>query len=111
MLEGLDTYYVYDTSSFFFVQDQKLKNVVMIGSQGSLEEKTITVCYGSDFVNVMFVNFCCAKKETAQPRRNHAAAPNAPCARTASVTSREKPDGIIRGRKCVSVGPEYIEWW
>ncbi|XP_045447593.1 1-phosphatidylinositol 4,5-bisphosphate phosphodiesterase classes I and II [Melitaea cinxia] len=47
-------------------KDQKTRNVVLIGSHGSLEEKTVTVCYGADFVNVTFVNFCCTKKEIAQ---------------------------------------------
>ncbi|XP_050673810.1 1-phosphatidylinositol 4,5-bisphosphate phosphodiesterase classes I and II isoform X1 [Leptidea sinapis] len=47
-------------------KDQKIRNVVLIGSQGSLEDKTVTVCYGADFVNVTFVNFCCTKKEIAQ---------------------------------------------
>ncbi|VVC89976.1 unnamed protein product, partial [Leptidea sinapis] len=35
--------------------DQKIRNVVLIGSQGSLEDKTVTVCYGADFVNVTFM--------------------------------------------------------
>ncbi|KAJ0175418.1 hypothetical protein K1T71_008577 [Dendrolimus kikuchii] len=47
-------------------KDPKIRNVVLIGSQGSLEEKTVTVCYGADFVNVTFINFCCTKKEIAQ---------------------------------------------
>ncbi|KPJ14367.1 1-phosphatidylinositol-4,5-bisphosphate phosphodiesterase classes I and II [Papilio machaon] len=46
--------------------DQKIRNVVLIGSQGSLEEKTVTVCYGADFVNVTFVNFCCTRRDIAQ---------------------------------------------
>ncbi|XP_075974138.1 1-phosphatidylinositol 4,5-bisphosphate phosphodiesterase classes I and II-like isoform X2 [Anticarsia gemmatalis] len=47
-------------------KDQKIRNLVLIGSQGSLEEKTVTVCYGADFVNVTFINFCCTRKEIAQ---------------------------------------------
>ncbi|KAL0880660.1 hypothetical protein ABMA27_001879 [Loxostege sticticalis] len=47
-------------------KDPKIRHVVLIGSQGSLEEKTVTVCYGADFVNVTFVNFCCTRKEIAQ---------------------------------------------
>ncbi|RVE52618.1 hypothetical protein evm_002737 [Chilo suppressalis] len=47
-------------------KDPKIRNVVLIGSQGSLEEKTVSVCYGADFVNVTFVNFCCTRKEIAQ---------------------------------------------
>ena len=37
-----------------------------LGSQDTLEEKTVTVCYGSDFVNVQFINFCCTSKKIAQ---------------------------------------------
>ncbi|NP_001165392.1 phospholipase C beta 1 [Bombyx mori] len=47
-------------------KDPKIRNVVLIGSQGSLEEKTVTVCHGTDFVNVNFINFCCTRKEIAQ---------------------------------------------
>ncbi|XP_068632892.1 1-phosphatidylinositol 4,5-bisphosphate phosphodiesterase classes I and II [Battus philenor] len=47
-------------------KDPKIRHVVLIGSQGSLEEKTVTVCYGADFVNVTFVNFCCTRKDIAQ---------------------------------------------
>ncbi|XP_045768316.1 1-phosphatidylinositol 4,5-bisphosphate phosphodiesterase classes I and II [Maniola jurtina] len=47
-------------------KDQKIRNVVLIGAQGSLEEKTVTVCHGADFVNVTFVNFCCTRKDIAQ---------------------------------------------
>ncbi|KAJ8721666.1 hypothetical protein PYW07_002441 [Mythimna separata] len=47
-------------------KDPKIRNVVLIGSQGSLEEKTVTVCHGADFVNVTFINFCCTRKEIAQ---------------------------------------------
>lgn len=34
-----------------------------MGSQDSLEDKTLTVCYGSDFVNVQVINFCANKAE------------------------------------------------
>ncbi len=37
-----------------------------MGLQDTLEEKTVTVCYGSDFVNVNFINFSCTRKEVAQ---------------------------------------------
>jgi len=39
-----------------------------MGAQEPLEDKTLTVCYGSDFVNPNFVNFCCSNKETAEVR-------------------------------------------
>lgn len=37
-----------------------------LGSQDTLEEKTVTVCFGADFVNVSFINFCATRKEIAQ---------------------------------------------
>ena len=39
-----------------------------MGSTGTLEDKTVTVCYGPDIVNLTFVNFCCLKPETAKVR-------------------------------------------
>lgn len=47
-------------------QDMKLRQIVTMGSQDTLEEKTVTVCYGADFVNVNFINFCCTRKEIAR---------------------------------------------
>ncbi|XP_046389160.1 1-phosphatidylinositol 4,5-bisphosphate phosphodiesterase classes I and II [Ischnura elegans] len=47
-------------------KDPKLKQIVTMGSQDTLEEKTVTVCCGSDFVNLTFTNFCCTKKEIAK---------------------------------------------
>ncbi|XP_014251862.1 1-phosphatidylinositol 4,5-bisphosphate phosphodiesterase classes I and II isoform X2 [Cimex lectularius] len=48
-------------------KDPKLRlNVTMGSSQDLLEDKTVTLCHGSDFVNLTFINFCCTKKETAQ---------------------------------------------
>lgn len=43
-----------------------MKSLVNIGSQDSLEDKTLTVCYGSDFVNMNFINFCATRAEIAQ---------------------------------------------
>ena len=39
-----------------------------MGSTGTLEDKTLTVCYGPDVVNVTFVNFCCNSRDTAKVR-------------------------------------------
>ncbi|KAG4072367.1 hypothetical protein HA402_004299 [Bradysia odoriphaga] len=47
-------------------RDSKLRQIVTLGSQDTLEEKTVTVCFGSDFVNVTFINFCATRKEIAQ---------------------------------------------
>ncbi|XP_026463392.1 1-phosphatidylinositol 4,5-bisphosphate phosphodiesterase classes I and II-like [Ctenocephalides felis] len=47
-------------------KDPKLKQIVTMGSQDTLEEKTVTICYGADFVNLNFVNFCCTRKDIAQ---------------------------------------------
>lgn len=51
---------------FIYFQDSKLRQIVTLGSQDTLEEKTVTICHGCDFVNVTFVNFCCTKREIAQ---------------------------------------------
>lgn len=47
-------------------KDPKLKHIVTMGPQDTLEEKTVTVCYGSDFVNLSFINFCCTRKDIAE---------------------------------------------
>ncbi|KAH8241853.1 hypothetical protein KR026_007569 [Drosophila bipectinata] len=47
-------------------KENKLRQIVTLGPQDTLEEKTVTVCHGSDFVNMTFVNFCCTRKEIAQ---------------------------------------------
>lgn len=48
------------------LQDAKLRQIVTMGSQDTLEEKTVTVVVAHDFVNITFINFCCTKKEIAQ---------------------------------------------
>ncbi|KAK9737296.1 PH domain [Popillia japonica] len=47
-------------------KDPKLRQIVTMGSQDTLEEKTVTVCCASDFVTINFINFCCTRKEIAQ---------------------------------------------
>ncbi|KAH8412514.1 hypothetical protein KR009_002733 [Drosophila setifemur] len=47
-------------------KDNKLRQIVTLGQQDTLEEKTVTVCHGSDFVNMTFVNFCCTRRDIAQ---------------------------------------------
>ncbi|XP_022903409.1 1-phosphatidylinositol 4,5-bisphosphate phosphodiesterase classes I and II [Onthophagus taurus] len=48
-------------------KDPRLRQVVAMGAQAdTLEEKTVTVCCASDFVNLVFINFCCTKKDIAQ---------------------------------------------
>lgn len=37
-----------------------------MGVQDCLEDKTVTICYGSDFVNVNFINFCATRAEIAR---------------------------------------------
>lgn len=37
-----------------------------MGSQDTLEEKTVTVCCANDFVNITYINFCCTRKEIAR---------------------------------------------
>lgn len=51
----------------FLPQDPKLRQFCNIGlPSDSLEEKTVTLVFGTDYVNVQFINFCCSKRETAK---------------------------------------------
>lgn len=68
-LEVLDIRSIRDTRTGCYARtpkDQRLRETVTMGSVGSLEDKTVTVCYGNDFVNMNFINFCCNKPETAK---------------------------------------------
>ncbi|KAI5710332.1 hypothetical protein M8J76_004936 [Diaphorina citri] len=47
-------------------KDPKLRQLVTMGYQDTLKEKTVTICCGADFVNLSFVNFCTTKKEIAE---------------------------------------------
>ena len=48
-------------------KDQRMRDQVTMGaSQDSVEDKTLTVVHGPDFVNVTFLNFCTTKKEIAK---------------------------------------------
>ncbi|XP_037071305.1 1-phosphatidylinositol 4,5-bisphosphate phosphodiesterase classes I and II-like [Pollicipes pollicipes] len=68
-VELLDIMTIRDTRTGRYARtpkDQRVREIVTMGSTGTLEEKTVTVCYGPDVVNVNFVNFCCNKMETAK---------------------------------------------
>lgn len=52
-------------------KDSKMREQVNMGSQDLLEDKTITVAYGPDFVNVSFLNFATSKKDTAKVMMKH----------------------------------------
>ena len=68
-MDMLDIAAVRDTRTGRYAKipkDPKLRQIVTMGSQDTLEEKTVTVCCGYDFVNLSFINFCCTKKEIAQ---------------------------------------------
>ncbi|XP_048526774.1 1-phosphatidylinositol 4,5-bisphosphate phosphodiesterase classes I and II isoform X2 [Dendroctonus ponderosae] len=65
----LDIAHIKDTRTGRYARipkDAKLRPIVTMGSQDTLEEKTVTVVTAHDFVNVNFINFCCTKKEIAQ---------------------------------------------
>ncbi|CAH0561313.1 unnamed protein product [Brassicogethes aeneus] len=47
-------------------KDPRLRQIVTMGSQDTLEEKTMTVCCANDFVNITYINFCCTRKEIAR---------------------------------------------
>ncbi|CAK9795098.1 1-phosphatidylinositol 4,5-bisphosphate phosphodiesterase classes I and II [Anthophora quadrimaculata] len=68
-MEMLDIAVIRDTRTGKYAKvpkDPKLKYLVTMGSQDSLEEKTVTICYGSDFVNMNFINFYATRAEVAQ---------------------------------------------
>ena len=46
-------------------KDPKLREMLSLGP-GELEDKTVTVVYSTDFVNVNFVNFCTRKTDVAK---------------------------------------------
>lgn len=53
-------------------KDPKLRDQVSMGASGDLlEDKTLTVSYGPDFVNVSFLNFCTTKKDIAKVMTLH----------------------------------------
>ncbi|XP_011648252.1 1-phosphatidylinositol 4,5-bisphosphate phosphodiesterase classes I and II isoform X1 [Pogonomyrmex barbatus] len=68
-MDMLDIAVIRDTRTGKYAKipkDPKLKSLVTMGSQDSLEDKTVTICYGSDFVNMNFINFCTTRAEIAQ---------------------------------------------
>ncbi|XP_020291177.1 1-phosphatidylinositol 4,5-bisphosphate phosphodiesterase classes I and II isoform X2 [Pseudomyrmex gracilis] len=59
-MDMLDIAIIRDTRTGKYAKvpkDPKMKCLVTMGSQDSLEDKTLTICYGSDFVNMTFINF------------------------------------------------------
>ncbi|XP_015115632.1 1-phosphatidylinositol 4,5-bisphosphate phosphodiesterase classes I and II [Diachasma alloeum] len=68
-VDMIDIAVIRDTRTGKFAKipkDPKLKSLVSMGIQDSLEDKTITICYASDFVNVTFINFCATRAEIAR---------------------------------------------
>ena len=50
-------------------QDPKLRESLNIGQKDvPLEDKTVSVSWGPDMVNVDWINFVCADRETAKVR-------------------------------------------
>jgi hypothetical protein len=51
----------------FCFQEGKLKDTCMIGqSDVAVEDKTVTIAYGTDMTSISFVNFVCSSRETAK---------------------------------------------
>ncbi|XP_033226489.1 1-phosphatidylinositol 4,5-bisphosphate phosphodiesterase classes I and II isoform X2 [Belonocnema kinseyi] len=68
-MEVLDIAIIRDTRTGKYAKipkDSKIKGFVSMGSQELLEDKTVTICYGSDFVNMTFLNFCSTRAEIAR---------------------------------------------
>lgn len=68
--EFLDISSIRDTRTGKYARtpkEGKLRDSVSMGASDTpLEEKTLTVVYGPDLVNVSVINFCCNSRETAQ---------------------------------------------
>ncbi|XP_065579726.1 1-phosphatidylinositol 4,5-bisphosphate phosphodiesterase classes I and II-like isoform X1 [Artemia franciscana] len=65
----LDISFIRDTRTGRYAKtpkDQSVRDHANFGSNDSLEDKTVTICYGNDFVNVRFVNFSCGSKDVAK---------------------------------------------
>ncbi|XP_050313003.1 1-phosphatidylinositol 4,5-bisphosphate phosphodiesterase classes I and II isoform X2 [Anthonomus grandis grandis] len=68
-MDLIDIAHIKDTRTGRYAKipkEAKLRQIVTMGSQDTLEEKTVTVAVGHDFVNINFYNFCCTKREIAQ---------------------------------------------
>ncbi|XP_012152849.1 phospholipase C at 21C isoform X2 [Megachile rotundata] len=68
-MDMLDIAIIRDTRTGKYAKvpkDSKLKSFMTMGSQDSIEDRTMTICYGSDFVNMNFINFCTTHAEIAQ---------------------------------------------
>ena len=47
-------------------KDPKVREVLSMGTPGDLEDKTVTIVYSTDFVNVYFVNFYTRTSDVAK---------------------------------------------
>ncbi|KAK2715829.1 hypothetical protein QYM36_010406 [Artemia franciscana] len=47
-------------------KDRSLRDRANFGSSHSLEDETVTICYGTDLVNVRFLSFICGSKDVAK---------------------------------------------
>ena len=53
--------------NFLCVQDAKLRESLQIGQKDvPLEDKAVSICYGTDMVNIEWMNLVCSDKETAR---------------------------------------------
>ncbi|XP_052272582.1 1-phosphatidylinositol 4,5-bisphosphate phosphodiesterase beta-1-like isoform X3 [Dreissena polymorpha] len=68
-MDCLDISYIRDTRTGKYAKvpkDGKLRETCLIGpSDVPLEDKTVTIAYGNDMVNIEFYNFVCASRELA----------------------------------------------
>ncbi|KAK2715949.1 hypothetical protein QYM36_010495 [Artemia franciscana] len=47
-------------------KDRRLRDRANFGSSHSLEDETVTICYGTDLVKVRFLSFICSSKDVAK---------------------------------------------
>ncbi|KAK7474679.1 hypothetical protein BaRGS_00034044, partial [Batillaria attramentaria] len=69
-MDFLDISLIRDTRTGKYARlpkDSKLRESLMIGQQDvPLEDKMVSICHGTDMVNIEWINFVCSNKETAQ---------------------------------------------
>ncbi|KAK2715950.1 1-phosphatidylinositol 4,5-bisphosphate phosphodiesterase beta-1-like [Artemia franciscana] len=65
----LDISIIRDTRTGLYAKtpkDRRLRDRANFGSSHSLEDKTVTICYGTDLVKVQFLSFICSSKDVAK---------------------------------------------
>lgn len=55
-----------------FLQDARMRDSISMGSPDTpLEDKMVTICYGTDMVNLSFINFAANSRDVAKVPQSH----------------------------------------